>query len=276
MVWFIGLSAESTVNVLNSNRPATPLLTFEDLQLRCDKSDPNVTNNEPWNWGLSSGQRIAVITQNAFVRYQLIGVLADLIQPVSGQISTNGVVGWPVGGEGGLDSKLRVSHGFEFLSILYGDCLSRSKVSENDFWSLLNGQEISSGMLIKELSKSQKDFFFLSLSVLFSFDLYLISRTKYLMSKAARPLRELLQLQLEGKTLLSTSPSNKFRREFCTSGLVLGPRGEVLFQGELEESIQWADVNLGAVEVSESDEESFSLEGDFKNSDAIDGQADMI
>ena len=96
------------------------------------------------------------------------------------------------------------------------------------------------------------------------------------MSKAARPLRELLQLQLEGKTLLSTSPSNKFRREFCTSGLVLGPLGEVLFQGELEESIQWADVNLGAVEVSESDEESFSLEGDFKNSDAIDGQADMI
>ena len=276
MVWFIDLSAESTVNVVKTSLSTPPLLTFQDLRFRCDKADPEVTNLDPWQWQIEPGERIAIISKKPFIRYQLIGVLAGLVQPVSGEILIEGVVGWPVGGEGGLDGKLRVCHGLEFLSILYGDCLSDSKVSEQDFWGLLEQRGIDGMMQIKELSKTQKDYFFLALSILFEFDLYLVSRTKYIMSKSAKPLRELLHLQLEGKTLLSTSSSNRFRREFCNSGLVLGPLGELLFRGELEESIQWAEKNLGVDDVGESEDEQFSLDSDFQNSDVNDIQGGMI
>ena len=129
-------------------------------------------------------------------------------------------------------------------------------------------------LIIKELSKDQKDFFFLALSVLFLFDCYLISKTKFLMSRTAKPLRALLQRQLEGKTLLTTSTNSRFRREFCTDGLVLGPFGEILFAGGLSEAIQWADQNLEKSELSGSDDEQLELGMELRNSESADDQSD--
>ena len=179
-----------------------------------------------------------MITNSSFLRYQLSAALAGLVPPVSGEMLTDGVVGWPVGGEGGLDGKLRITHAINFLTTVYSDCLERSLVSVDDFWGFMSKADINSRSIIKELSREQKDFFFLALSVLFSFDLYLISKTKYLMSKPARPLRELLLKQIEGKTLFATSTNSRFQREFCTDGLVLGSMGQLLFAGRLSEALE--------------------------------------
>ena len=94
------------------------------------------------------------------------------------------------------------------------------------------------------------------------------------MSRAAKPLRALLQSQLEGKTLLTTSTNSRFRREFCTDGLVLGSFGEILFAGGLLEAIQWADQNLDKSEMSESDDDQLELGMDLRNSESSDDQAD--
>ena len=260
--------------VLNSTGSAMSVLTFQNFSLRCNKSDPSISFQIPWNWDLEHGRKIAVITTSSFLRYQLIAALAGLVPPVSGEILGGGVIGWPVGGEGGLDSKLRISHAFNFLSTVYSDCLEKSRVTLDEFWGLLSDMNIYPGLIIKELSRDQKDFFFLSLSVLFSFDCYLISKTKFLMSRAAKPLRALLQRQLEGKTLLTTSTNSRFRREFCTDGLVLGPFGEILFAGGLSEAIQWADQNLEKSEISESDDEQLELGMDLRNLESSDDQAD--
>ena len=253
---------------------AMPALTFRNFSLRCDKSDPQVSFQTPWNWDLVEGKRIAVITTNSFLRYQLIAGLAGLVPPVSGEFVGHSVIGWPVGGEGGLDSKLRVSHALDFLSTVYGDCLERSRVTSEEFWTLLSEMNIQSNLIIKELAKDQKDFFFMALSVLFSFDVYLISQTKFLMSKSAKPLRAPLQRQLEGKTLLATSTNGRFRRQFCTDGLVLGSFGEILFSGGIEESIQWADQNLEATEVTEIEEDQLEMGLNLRNSDSSDDQVD--
>ena len=253
---------------------ANPVLTFQNFSLRCDKSNPDVSFKQPWSWGLSSGNRIAVITTNSYLRYQLIVGLAGLVPPVSGEFFGDGVIGWPVGGEGGLDSKLRVSHAFSFLSNVYGDCLEKSQISSDEVWTLLEEASIYPQRIIKELSKAQKDFFFLALSVIFSFDLYLVPKTKYLMSKAAKPLRRLLLRQIEGKTLLATSTNNRFLREFCTDGLVLGSLGEILFSGGLSESMQWARENLEDFDVSGSDDDQFDSELNLSNSESSGDQND--
>ena len=178
------------------------------------------------------------------------------------------MISWPVAGEGGLDGRLRISHGLDFLSTVYNDCIEQSKVSLDEFWELMSGMEIYPNLIIKELSGSQKDFFFLALSVLFAFDFYLIPKTKYLMSKAAKPLRMLLLRQLEDKSLISTSTNNRFLREFCTDGLVLGSQGEILFSGGLSESLEWADRNLEQSKTSESDENLFEVDLKLTNLDA--------
>ncbi len=255
---------------------ATPLLTFRNFSLRCDKSDPQISFQTPWNWELVRGKKVAVITNNPFLQYQLIAGLAGLVPPVSGEMICDGAMAWPVGGEGGLDGKLRISHALDFLSTLYSDCLEKSRVSIDEFWDLLLGMEIHPSLLIKELSKSQKSFFYLALSVLFSFDCYLVTRSSshILMSSAAKPLRALFRKQIEDKAIIATSTSGRFRREFCTEGLVLGSCGQILFAGELSEAVQWADQNLKASEPSDSDDDQFEMGLELQNSDSYDGSDD--
>ena len=260
--------------VVSATASARPLLTFQNFSLRCDKSDPRISFKTPWNWELDQAKRIAIITNSSFLRYQLSAALAGLVPPVSGEMLTEGVVGWPVGGEGGLDGKLRITHALNFLTTVYRDCLEKSLVSVDEFWGFMSAAEINPRSIIKELSREQKDCFFLSLSVLFSFDLYLISKTRYLMSRPAKPLRALLLKQLEGKTLFATSTNGRFQREFCTDGLVLDSMGQILFAGGISEAIEWADQNLDASDVSDSDEDQLEMGLNLLNSESSDEQMD--
>lgn len=260
--------------VVSATASARPVLTFRNFSLRCDKSDPQVSFQTPWNWELGQAKRIAVITNSSFLRYQLSAALAGLVPPVSGEMLTDGVVGWPVGGEGGLDGKLRISHALNFLTTVYSDCLEQSSVSMEEFWDLMSAMDIDARCIIKELSREQKDCFFLAISVLFSFDVYLISKTRFLMSKPAKPLRALLLKQLEGKTLFATSTNSRFQREFCTDGLVLGSLGQILFSGALSDAMQWAEQNLEASDVSDSDDDQFEMGLNLLNSEVSDDQED--
>ena len=268
-------SAPSTSGVVVIATASTrPVLTFRNFSLRCDKSDPQVSFQTPWNWELGQAKRIAVISNSSFLRYQLSAALAGLVPPVSGEMLTDGVIGWPVGGEGGLDGKLRISHALNFLTTVYSDCLEKSSVSLEQFWDLMSTMDIDSRFIIKELSREQKDCFFLAISVLFSFDIYLISKTRFLMSKPAKPLRALLLKQLEGKTLFATSTNSRFQREFCTDGIVLGSLGQILFAGSLSDAVQWADQNLEESDMSDSDDDQFEMGLNLLNSESSDEQMD--
>jgi len=256
--------------VVNAVSHPKSVLTFRNFSLRCDKTDPKISFETPWNWKLPQGKRVAVISENSFLRYQLITSLAGLIPPVSGEIACSGVIGWPVGGEGGLDSKMRVCHALDFLSSIYGDCLERSLIGMDRFWELLSGMEIYPTEIIRDLTNLQKDFFFLSLSVLFTFDFYLIPQTRFLMSKDASSLRILLLKQLEGKSFFTTSTNRRFQKDFCTDGLVLGSLGEVLFAGSLSEAIEWSEKNIQTPSASDAEEEEFEIDSMFSNSESAD------
>ena len=256
--------------MVSATASARPVLTFRNFSLRCDKSDPTVSFQTPWNWQCAQGKRIAVITRNSFLRYQLIASMSGAISPVAGEIVGNSVIGWPVGGEGGLDRKLRISHAVNFLSAIYSDCLIQSRVSKGEFWGLLEGMKIYPQIILKELSRDQKSFFYLALSVFFSFDCYLIPSSTYLMSKNAERLRDLLLKQLEGKTLFATSSDPQFQRRFCTEGLVLGSLGQILFSGALSEAIQWSDQNLEPSSLAPSEDDMYSTNLNFSNLESSD------
>ena len=236
--------------MVSATASVRPVLTFRNFSLRCDKSNPQVAFETPWNWEFGYGKRIAVITNNSFLSYQLSACMAGLVPPVSGEILGDSVISWPVGGDGGLDRKMRISDMVNFLSRVYADCLDESDVTIEQFWGLLSGFDIKPTQIVKELSREQRNFFCLALSVLFVFDCYLIPKAKFLMSKPARPLKELLLEQVKGKSLFTISPNVQFQREFCTDGIVLGPLGQILFSGEIVNVIQWVDQNLGGSNTS--------------------------
>ena len=253
--------------MLNSSSSAKPILAFDKFVLRADKSDSSVLIPSPWNWWLNPGDRLAVMTTNSFLSYQLMATLSDLVKPVSGEIVQRGTVSWPLGGEGGLDSKLTIDQSLDFLSNIYSDCLEKSLITLEDFDEVLKAQSIESSSKLKELEKEQKDYFYMALSILFSFDVYLVPKFRYLMSRKAMPLRALFHRQLEGNSLISTGGNNRFRREFCNKGMVLNGLGEVMFQGDLEQAI--ALVNQNAADV-DSEDDQFDLGDSLKNSDRDD------
>ena len=256
--------------VVSATASARPMLTFRNFSLRCDKSNPHVSFKTPWDWELAQGKRIALITRNSFLDYQLIAGFAGLVPPVSGEMICSGVISWPVGGAGGVDRKLRISDALDFVSTVYRDCLDKSRVSIDEFWQLMSRVGVHRRLLVKELSRDQREFFYLALSLLFSFDCYLIEKSKALtlLSDSSRPLRALFRRQIEGKTLITTSTSKRFRREFCTDGLVLGTYGEILFSGDLSAAVEWADQNLQPSETASSNDEPFEMGSQFKNDES--------
>ena len=153
-----GLGPSTSGVVVSATASARPVLTFRNFSLRCDKSDPQISFQSPWDWELFEGRKIAVITRNLFLQYQLIAGFAGLVSPVSGEMICTGSVSWPVGGEGGLDRKLKISHAFEFLCTVYADCLERSRVGVDEFWELLLRRESAQISSLKSLQKIRKNF----------------------------------------------------------------------------------------------------------------------
>ena len=256
--------------MLNSSSSAEPILAFDEFVLRADKSDSSVVIPSPWNWWLNPGDRLAVMTSNSFLSYQLMATLSDLVKPVSGEIVQRGTVSWPLGGEGGLDGKLSIDQGLDFLSNIYSDCLEKSLITLQDFDGILKDQSIESSSRLKDLEKEQKDYFYMALSILFSFDIYVIPKVRYLMSRRAMPLRALFHRQLEGNSLISTGGNNRFWREFCNKGMVLDGLGEVIFQGDLEQAIDLVNQNVADSGGVDSEDDQFDLGDSLKNSDQDD------
>jgi capsular polysaccharide transport system ATP-binding protein len=217
------------------------------------------------------------MSSNSFLKVQLMAILSGFVYPVSGDFETFGSLSWPLGGGGGLDSKLTIGQGFDFVSSIYSDCLEASLISVDDFFDVLQTRSIDSSTRLKDLVKEQKDFFYMMLSILFSFDIYLVpsDRSKYLMTREARPLRNLLNKQLSNsKSMVTISISNRFKREFCNRGIVLGPRGEMLFYGDLEEAIDYEQQNVKID--SESEENQFDIASHLTNSDSNSDQSDAF
>lgn len=254
--------------MLNSSSSAEPILAFNEFVLRADKSDPSIVVSTPWNWWLDPGERLSVMTTNSFLSYQLMAALSDFVKPISGEVALQGSVSWPLGGQGGLDSRLTINNGFEFLSSIYSDSLEKSQVSVDEFFDALKTQFIDPSIPLKELPKGQKDFFFSVLSILFCFDICIAPHSKFLMSREAKPLRYLLHKQLDGGLcMISTAKNDRFRREFCNRGMVLGPLGEVMFDGDLEEAIAFNSQNDIIENSSEVDDDQFELGENLTNSD---------
>jgi capsular polysaccharide transport system ATP-binding protein len=219
------------------------------------------------------------MSSNSFLKAQLMAILSGFVHPISGDFEIFGSLSWPLGGEGGLDSKLTIGQGFDFVSSIYSDCLEASLISVDDFFDVLQTRSIDSSTRLKDLVKEQKDFFYMMLSILFSFDIYLVSsdRSKYLMAREARPLRNLFNKQLSNsKSMVTISINNRFKREFCNRGMVLGPRGEILFRGDIEEAIDYENQNVNIDSESESEEIQFDIASHLTNSDSSSDQIDVF
>jgi capsular polysaccharide transport system ATP-binding protein len=134
-------------------------------------------------------------------------------------------------------------------------------------------------MPLKELAKEKKDFFFAALSILFSFDVCVAPHSKYLlflMSREAKPLRNLFRKQLDGGlSMISNTKNNQFKRQFCNRGMVLGPLGKVIFDGDLDEAIAFSKQNDIVDNSTEADDMQFDYGENQANANSSESEDDI-
>jgi capsular polysaccharide transport system ATP-binding protein len=96
------------------------------------------------------------------------------------------------------------------------------------------------------------------------------------MSKDAKLLRALLRKQLDGGLCMITdSRNNPFKRQFCNRGIVLGPLGDVIFDGNLDEAIAISKRNDILVKRVEADEIQFDYGEKLANSASSESEDDI-
>ena len=75
--------------------------------------------------------------------------------------------------------------------------------------------------------------------------------------------------------MITNSKNNRFKREFCNRGMVLGPLGKVIFDGGLEEAIAVSKQNDIIDNSSEADDSQFDYGESLTNSNSSQPEDDV-
>ena len=141
------------------------VVDFQDVVLRCNRREKTFLN-PPWNLQLQKGDKIAVIAANRKMRDEFLGCIYGLIKPVSGYVVPNGVVSWPLGLKGGLDSKLSLSQNIRFLESVYEDRVAplNSKKFLDVFYELTG---LTPEQKLKSLKSKEQKIFYIIIALIF-------------------------------------------------------------------------------------------------------------
>ena len=159
----------------------------------------------------------------------------------------------------------------QFLGGLYQDRVAPLDL-EKFLSTFLNAAGLSPNENLKNLrSRDQKLFYVMALA--FTFDIFLVPSAQFLMGsekdQVVHYLRSVFEARIENQTLITTSGNKKFLKDFCDRGLAIGPSGQQLFEGTLDECFDWMKASSTQSDVGEDndtvDESLFSR--DLSNED---------
>ena len=257
--------------VLNVAASHAVTLELEDLVVRFTRKD-KILRSVPISHAFHQGERTAILCGNRRIRDELLGSIYGLVQPVSGFVNKQGSVSWPLGLKGGLDGKLTLLQNMRFLGTLDEDKVAPLNLDKflNTF---LDSAGLSPQARLKDLKSRDQKFFYMVVSLAFSFDVFLVPSAQFLMGsekdKAIQFFRNVFEARIEQKTLISTSGNKKFLRDFCDKGLAIDSVGQQTFNGSVDECLEWmksSSIQSDTVDDDDSiDESLFSV--DLSNDD---------
>ena len=216
-------------------------LKLEDLVLRFNRKEKTL-NTTPINRTFHVGERTAILCDNRRIRDELLGSIYGLVQPVSGCVTQQGVVSWPLGLKGGLDGKLTLLQNMRFLGSLYEDRLAPLNL-EKFLRTFLDCAELSPRSRLKDLKSKDQKVFYMVVALAFSFDVFLVPSAQFLMGNEKDQLiqymKTVFEARIQNQTLITTSGNKRFLRDYCDRGLAIGPSGQKIFEGSLEDCLVW-------------------------------------
>ena len=237
-----------------------PLISLRDITRHVNTSKDTVRRLlKNVNWELQEGQRVGVIAESMLEAHALLDCAAGITTPQQGHVSIQSHVSWPVGTKGGLSSALSGRQNACFLQGVYG----HGGQQRRDLDQIEKLADLEKGYFdrpLKNYNKYMRTRFYLAVSLVFDFDVYIIPQVSAwksnTSSKKVLRLHQALRDRTSGKSILMTNTDFSFLGQFCDEGIVLD-QGSIAYSGSFSDCQAWYEANI-----SKAPEEDIDLQLD--------------
>jgi len=243
----------------------TDLISFRNVTRRISTSkNKNRRILSNINWILKEGQRVGIVAKSMQEAHAFLECASGISMPQEGNVLIEANVSWPIGVKGGLSSSLSGRQNARFLAAVYNHGSNQQELVEK-IERLADLGEGFFDIPLKNYSKSMRSRFYLAVSLLLSFDVYILPQIfawkSNPSSKNIIQFQKILKKQTDGKSIIMANVDFNFLERFCNQGLVLD-KGSVAYSGSFMECRKWYEVNI-----SKTPEEDFDR--DLINTDEL-------
>ena len=181
-----------------------------------------------------SNESIGLLGRNGAGKSSLLQMIAGVIDPDDGQITSDGQISWPVGFQGSFHPDLSGAENARFVARLYGVDTRGMENFVRSFTEL--GDHFY--LPIRSYSSGMRARLAFAMSMAVPFDTYLIDEVTSVGDAAFRAKSEALLLaRLNHSGAIVVSHSMDLLRRICTSGAVL-ENGRIFFYAKVERAIE--------------------------------------
>ena len=229
------------------NSLSRPLISLRNITRDVNSSKDNVRRLlKNVSWELQAGQRVGVIAESMQEAHAFLDCAAGITTPQRGQVSIQAHVSWPLGAKGGLSSALSGRQNARFLQGVYG----HGGQQRRDLDQIEKLADLEKGYFdkpLKNYTKYMRARFYLAVSLIFDFDVYVIPQQfawkSNTSSEKVLRLHQALKDRISGKSILMTNTDFGFLEQFCDQGLVLD-QGSIAFSGSFSACRSWYETNI--------------------------------
>ena len=232
---------------MTQNSFSQPLISLRNITRDVNSSKDNVRRLlKNVSWELQAGQRVGVIAESMQEAHAFLDCAAGITTPQRGQVSIQAHVSWPLGAKGGLSSALSGRQNARFLQSVYG----HGGQQRRDLDQIEKLADLEKGYFdkpLKNYNKYMRARFYLAVSLVFDFDVYVIPQQFAWKSNTGSEkilrLQQALKDRIAGKSILMTNTDFGFLEQFCDQGLVLD-QGSIAFSGSFSACRSWYETNI--------------------------------
>ena len=180
---------------------------------------------------------VALIGRNGAGKSSMLSMIAGLVQPDTGAISSSGRVSWPVGFQGSFHPDLNGRQNARFVARIYGLDIDEMSAYVRDFAEL--GDQFH--LPLRNYSAGMRARLAFAVSMAVPFDTYLIDEVTSVGDASFQAKSEaMLKHRLQNKAAIIVSHSMAMLSRLCQSGAVL-ENGRIFFYQRVEKAIEHHD-----------------------------------
>jgi len=183
---------------------------------------------------LPSGKSLALLGRNGAGKSTLLALIAGILKPDEGRITSDGMISWPVGLAGAFHKDLTGAQNVRFLARVYGVDTQSLLTFVRNFAEL--GPHFN--MPVRSYSSGMRSRLVFGAAMGIKFDTYLIDEVTAVGDAAfRRKSRAIFRERVKSSSAVMVSHNMEELREFCDAAIIL-EQGRLEYYDDISEAVR--------------------------------------